>query len=89
MCSISSNVCLLFGHCRINFIGLTEGSQSFYKCSGLVAAFLDELTSFDHKSHQYTVNEFGFDILQEIAVNCVKTMDAEGQASWNFLQNGN
>ena len=56
--------------------------------SGLIYSFLTEITEYNDKRFQFTSNEFGFDLLKELAVQCVDTMDSHGEKSWNFLCNG-
>ena len=68
------------------FIGLLEGSQSFYKCAGLVSCFLFELTNYDQSEFQFYANEIGFDLLHETAVDCILAMETT-EKSWNFLLN--
>ena len=61
---------------------------NFYLCSGMVSIFLSELTEFNDKDHLLTVNEMGFDLLNEIALKCIVELEKEGDHSWEFLTNG-
>ena len=38
--------------------------------------------------HQYTVNEFGYEMLKELTVQAIETVDSKGIKSWDFLTNG-
>ena len=69
------------------FQGLQEGSVAYYKCSGLVSSVLHEITSYDQREFQMYVNQMGFEMLHETAIECVKAVEAE-EKSWNFLLNG-
>ena len=74
--------------CMFNsiLIGLIEGNVGFYKASGLVSCFTDDLTDFKG-NFQFYVNEMTFNELHEIAKLCVETMDND--QAFDFLANGN
>ena len=65
---------------------MLEGSVNFYKCSGLVSTYVDEITNFTG-DYQFYINNMGYEELQEIAVLCIKSMETKNSA-WNFLANG-
>ena len=65
---------------------MLEGNVNFYKCSGLVSAFVNDITNFDG-DYQFYVNHMGYEELNEIAVLCIKAMETENY-QWNFLANG-
>ena len=56
--------------------------------TGLLSTFLSELTKYDQKHLQFTVNELGFEFIKEIAIMCVKNMNNLSDKDWDFLTNG-
>ena len=78
-----------FGHeCSKNFLfsELTDSNVNFYKCSGLISAFLDEVTNYND-DFQFHANLLGFEELKELSMLSIQAMFDE-EKSWNFLSNG-
>ena len=56
--------------------------------AGLVSWCISEVTDFDDTNLQFALNEFHFDELKEIAVDCTRVIESTMSCDWAFLANG-